>query len=228
MRLALLILPFAFASLWALENCAYEPAQEAFMRGDYKKALEYYDVCVANNQKASDAYLLRANTYRELNDSVRAFADYDKSIALAPKSYEIYAARAYAHKYFGDYQKAILDYDKALALNPSWSEIYYNRALIKAEIGDYDAAIDDLSVVIGRDSYRNYIYFYARGYIYAAKGDHHKAIADFTSAIAGNSNLRQAYECRAISYEITGDLENAKKDREIDDINAYIPCAAPW
>jgi tetratricopeptide (TPR) repeat protein len=212
----------AVISVWA--NCDRKSAQNAFWQGDYKKALVYYDACVADNPKSSEAYLARANTYRELNDSARAFADFDKAIALGASS-DIYAARAYTHKYFGDYQKAIDDYSKALELLPSWGDIYYERAIIKAKLGDDNAAIADLTQAINVMPNHNARSFYARGYISAIRGDHRQAIADFTRTIAVDASLREARECLALSYEVTGDLESAKKVRD-GDID-HRPCAAP-
>jgi tetratricopeptide (TPR) repeat protein len=178
-------------------------------KGDYDRAIADYTKAIEIEPKDTYAYRYRSEIYLERRDYDLAIADLGKLIELSPNDASPYMSRARAYKSKGDYDRAIAEYSKALEIDPSRGHIY--RGGVFNLTGDYDRAIADLTIGIenleklvsakqtkdpplGIDAFigalRRFnarwellLGYRERGDSYVAKGDHDRAIADYTKAV---------------------------------------------
>lgn len=88
-----------------------------------------------------------------------------------------------------DYVAAEADFNMALKENGSDANTYKNRGNVKFVTDRTDAAIEDYTMAIKLDRTVTAA-FTARGLMYEKKGDNQRAIADYRSALAAVSKLK--------------------------------------
>ena len=84
-----------------------------------KKSQDALKVCdeLVNNLKNSSAYILRARTYSELNQSENCLNDLDSGISVEPDNAQAWMARSDFYSVEGQKEKAIDDIKKAISLD---------------------------------------------------------------------------------------------------------------
>jgi tetratricopeptide (TPR) repeat protein len=122
--------------------------QEAANRGDYPTAITYYDQAIAANSGNAQAYLLRGNAYKELDDISQAISNYDQAIAIDPNLATAFNNRGLAYADMGDSARALLDFAEAIRLAPTFGLAFRNRAEIQAAAGNSAAAALDLQIYL--------------------------------------------------------------------------------
>lgn len=186
--------------------------------GDLGKAIECCNKAISIDFNTW-AYLVRANTYQDLNKYAQAIEDYTKVIENDSEPVivsDAYVNRGYLYDASGEHEWAIVDYTKAIELIPHKVEAYINRGASYSDIGDYPEAIVDLSKAIEIDP--NYALAYrSRGKNYGKLRDYMRAIDDFTKAIELNSQDEESYVIRGCYFATLGNYTSA-----IDDLTRAI------
>jgi tetratricopeptide (TPR) repeat protein len=145
------------------------------------------------------------------NDDLNAaVADYTKAIEINPKFAAALLNRATALSAQGLADKAISDYSKLIALEPEFVAGLLARGQLFEERGQLDTAIADYTRAI-KASKAGVAYF-CRAAAYAAKGDHTRAIKDYTAAIEKEPTSAIAYRERARAYQAQGRQQDAQVD----------------
>jgi tetratricopeptide (TPR) repeat protein len=75
--------------------------------------------------------------------------------------------------------------------------------------GAYDKAIEVCTGMISSPNRQAHLTYYHRGFAYSKKGQHDKAIADYTKAIELGPPNERIYQARASSYESTKEYDKA-------------------
>ena len=113
-----------------------------------------------------------------------------------------------------DFTAAIADYSWVTEHHPERTEAFVGRGVVFVEQREIDRALADFDRVAaaGAGKYESTALVY-RGWCYAAKGQHERAIADLSRAIE-NSVISEAwvYRTRARSYQEIGDPVKALAD----------------
>jgi tetratricopeptide (TPR) repeat protein len=78
--------------------------------------------------------------------------------------------------------------------------------------GEYDKAIDACTTMIKSSSGQTYANYFNRGFAYSKKGQHNKAIADYTKAIELAPKNERIYQARAYAYEGNKQYDKALVD----------------
>ena len=119
--------------------------------GILRNQLGQRDLAIASFTKAIeakgdfiDAYLNRANTYRDERRFDEALADYGSIIQLNPSIDKAYANRGILYQQRKSYKESVQDLTRAIELNPRYAYAFYARGVSNYKNGNADSACSDL------------------------------------------------------------------------------------
>jgi len=150
----------------------------------WKDAITLWDDMIRTHPNGSvDAYIGRADYYRQEKRLEDALADYDHALGMNAKLQKIWVTKGNVLADLGRNDSALVCYDRALALDPRFAEALNNRGGVEVRRGDVARGLGDLSRAIEinpayRDAYAN------RAAALAVSGEYEKAIADSRRALA--------------------------------------------
>ncbi len=172
---------------------AYDSLGGTYMnKGDYRKALQYYDKEIEINPRYPNAFYNRGVARADLRDYQQALADYQKTVELDPGYANAYYNGGNIFASFGNYQDSISCYRKAVQANPELIGAYNNMGNSYAAIGDYAQAIANFTKVMELDP--GYVNAYLmRGIAYRKLGDTQRAYADLEAAARLGEKHAQAF-----------------------------------
>jgi tetratricopeptide (TPR) repeat protein len=151
--------------------------------GNFKEAINDFDMAIKINPKHLYAYFNRANTSSIINNKQDAIDYYTKALAIDPKFHEALFFRANAYLELGDFENAIKDYTNAILLKPKFAMAYINRAIAYSKSSNlYEDALRDYTKAINIYPWYG-IAYYNRAVTYSYVGNFEKAIDDYTAAI---------------------------------------------
>ncbi len=100
-----------------------------------------------NDDRNTEAYLVRAKIYKKNLDYPSAINDISKNILIDPSNPDFYLERGTLYQEFNQHPNAINDYSKYITLRPDSSIGYFKRARSYEEIMTYDKAIADYNKI---------------------------------------------------------------------------------
>lgn len=160
--------------------------------GQFDQAIRDLDRAVALAGENGNYIAERGLAYNKKGDFDRAIADFDKKISLQPKDDTAFNGRGVAYLAKGDVDRALENFDKAVALNERNAEFHDNRGVVLARKGDIAAAVTEFDAAI--DWTRNdrkpefADYYVHRAEALGGKGEWHKALEDYQTALTLNPN----------------------------------------
>lgn len=118
-----------------------------FTSGQLAEALTYFNRALADQPKASVAYLYRARIYRELGDPKAAEHDLDLGKSYDDTVAELHLESGQLHYEAGDFQAAFQDFDKAVFhAGTDEPEPYRWRGLARRALHQDEAGQQDLNL----------------------------------------------------------------------------------
>lgn len=120
-----------------------ERGNEYYSRGDYVKALEFYNHAIQLNPQSAEIYNNRGNAYAALGQYEKAVQDLKKASILANNRAEIHNNLGSVYLLLKLYNEAMQEYTTAIELNPNYAEAYYNRSIIYYYQARYNEALPD-------------------------------------------------------------------------------------
>ena len=138
-------------------------------------ALKDLDVAISMKSDYVDAYIKRAEAYKDWNSIEgtavntdenayrrhKALEDCNKAIQLDPENVRARFARCDVYTLLGDFDAAISDADKAIDLKGG-SETYFRRAIVYVSKKDYIKAIADCKTAINLSNDKMFTDYYKR------------------------------------------------------------------
>ncbi len=128
-------------------NAYSKNAFKKYKLGDYKGAIENYNLALKMNPNDAESYSHRGATKAGLKKYQDAIADYDEAIKINPKSVEFYVNRGLLYASLGDYEKAIQDYNISIKINHKYDNAYFNRGVAHYKLGNKKAAVADSKIL---------------------------------------------------------------------------------
>jgi tetratricopeptide (TPR) repeat protein len=110
---------------------------------DAQGALDQCNEILKNDDRNTDAYLMRSKVYKKNLDYPSAINDISKNILIEPNNPDFYLARGQCYQEFNQHTNAINDFTKYISLNPNNPDAYFARAKSFEDIMSYDKAMDD-------------------------------------------------------------------------------------
>jgi tetratricopeptide (TPR) repeat protein len=155
-----------------------------YERGKYQDAISDFTkaINITDYVQRKEVYFYRGNTYKLINEPMKAIADFDKCIQIDESYSDAIADRGLAYYEMGQTEKALIDLKEAIRINPldslshqSVLRIYLLQKSYTLAIEEYDKAIES-----NPDLHYNYA---NRARIFTKIGKYKIAISDFRSAI---------------------------------------------
>ncbi len=178
---------------------------------DNKKSMSYADLAVRYDPFNARAYYLKGFNFLELGDTAMAISSYQTAVEQDPDFYDAYLELGLLYASM-DNDLAIQYYDNALSIRPGEFKVLYSKGLYYQEHELYNEAIQTYFEATKRFPNFKEAYFNL-GYVhmYYLKL-YREATLYFTDAIEVDPNYFQAYYNRGYSFELMGDVQNAKRD----------------
>jgi tetratricopeptide (TPR) repeat protein len=114
---------------------------------DAQGALDQCNEVLKNNDRNTDAYLMRSNVYKKNLDYPNAINDISKDILIDPENAYFYFERGKCYQEFNQHTNAINDFTKYISLKPDSASGYAARAMSYEGIMNYDKAIQDYNKI---------------------------------------------------------------------------------
>ncbi len=114
---------------------------------DSQGALDQCNEIIRNDDRNTDAYMMRSKVYKKNFDYPNAINDISKNIMIAPNNPDFYFARGQCYQEFNQHTNAINDFSKYISLKPDVPEAYFARAKSYEEIMNYDKAMEDYNKI---------------------------------------------------------------------------------
>lgn len=188
----------------------------SYNAGDYQIALTDCNKAVSLNPKYAYGHLCIGYIQWGLNNHEEAISAFTHTIKLDPNNKWAYAYRGELHYFYTENdQQAVDDLSEAIRLDSKWDEPYVYRGYAYIFLDDFQNATNDFEMVLSLTSDESYEgrAYRGLGIIYYDQGDYKNAIDNYTLAIQLlSSEIPGAYFYRGISYEKTGNKDEALKD----------------
>lgn len=211
--MAVLVLATALPSALAWDNAAqeyYQQGQDAFLRRELDKAVEYFTQAVQLDPRYIDAYNARGYTYVSMGQFDQAIADANQVLGMDPQNAYAYAMRAFAYYGLENTAQAMADVEYALQLDPNLAVAYNTRGALNLEFSPRQA-LADFTRAAELDPHFAGPFLNLGDYYYYA-GDYHKAVDYYTQAIQANSLDWRGYFLRGDAYSHLRDYSAAIAD----------------
>ncbi len=119
-------------------------AQEEYERGDYDKALKFYNDVIKLEPNLAEAYYGIGLTYYQKRDIEKAIENFRKARELKPELVEAYYQEALIWHLMGrdKLQDAVPLYQKALELRPEFREARINLGDVYEKLGMFKEAVE--------------------------------------------------------------------------------------
>jgi tetratricopeptide (TPR) repeat protein len=159
----IIVITLTVAILFSISGCknseiaAVERGYRWYQRGEYNKAIDTFSTALEANPTNKYALAGRGDSYAEIKEYEKAFADYDKGIESYPSWGALYYHRGVCWQesaeldgWYDEHKlaKALADYSKVIELDPETSAAYINRAFINKMMGNYVLALADYDIIL--------------------------------------------------------------------------------
>ncbi len=231
----------AKATNWNAYKLNFDNGYRMLNKGEYQKALEYFNKAIKNYSLEGAAYYNRGNAYSGLGKSKEAIKDYLKSMELDSEKGNQYAYNNIALEYegLGDYKNAIKYINLAIKAYPEDGLYFENRGSYNLELENYKQAEKDY--IKAGELYLKYKnrtrmyencpkiktlvhcqmdsdYYNELGIAQENLGDLQGALLNYNKAIEANYPKEEKYIYyynRGYIVEELGDYESACKDYKV-------------
>jgi tetratricopeptide (TPR) repeat protein len=196
-------------------------AELHFYLKEYDNTFKLLDKVASIDKNDARVWFMRGITYKDMGDTARAIKSLMEAVQIDENYYDAYLYLGILHAARKN-PLAVDFYKNALNVKPNSPEILYNLGLFYQETGNYDKAIQTYTMVTTQDlnpDDSQYLFlkhsFYNLGYVNLQYTHlYRQAIKYFTYAVSIDPMYVEAYYNRGYSYELLGDVINARKDYE--------------
>jgi tetratricopeptide (TPR) repeat protein len=177
----------------------------------YEKTFELIDKALELDKLNAKAYFMKGMTYKEMGDTAKAVKAFKTTIDQDPEYYHAFIELGLLYSI--KHNKLALEYfNSAIRLNPKSVEAYYALGMFCQENDKMNEALNAYTKIIQLEPKNKYAH-YNMGYIHLVYLKlYDMAIKHFTNAIKCDPNYAEAFYNRGYSYELLGDIGNARED----------------
>ncbi len=180
-------------------------------KGNYRQAIEDYNVALKINNQYDEALNNRANAYGMIGRNDLALEDFKQIITINPKFADAYYNRGYLYLSIIDLDKAINDFTKAIHIDPNMADAFNNRGVAFRLKEQYEKSLADFNQALKIN--QNFAEaYYNRGIIYNIHKQYISAIINFTEALKIKPQYTDAYFNRGVSFAFLGKYNDAIRD----------------
>jgi tetratricopeptide (TPR) repeat protein len=192
-------------------DAVYFMAEAKRLSGQYRDALDYYQIAVDVNGNFAPIYLGRARATLALNPKNDVIADLNRAITLDENFTEAYIERAHYYIRKNDFNSAKADMGYAITLNPTSPLIQLDMARLLLAAGENEAALSAAQKAKELDITMLEAYL-VLGMAYRATGQIDQAVDVLEVYTTYSPNNAEAFMVLGAAYFNRGDYETALKD----------------
>jgi tetratricopeptide (TPR) repeat protein len=219
----------------------FEEGVSACARGDYDRALSYFNSLLPPNSGGSisatlfpflhpgldnasgvpwaaserlplaNAFYYRGLAYQKKQEWDRAIADFTKALELEPQSTLALSDRGETYNMKDEPKRGLRDFDEIIRLKPKDANAYMLRADALRLMKQWDAALDAATTAIQLDPGSAFAY-HVRGQAYLGKKEYAKAARDFSESDRLDPNHPENMRARAETFSAQGDYTSALRE----------------
>ena len=181
---------------------------------DHKGSIDLVNKALRKDPNLAKGYYLKGWVYMELGDTATAISSYRTATEQDPQDYQSFLQLGLLSA--GKDDPLALQYlNTAIELRPFSVEAHYAKAMFAQEHGKDSLALETYARIMAIDS-NNALAPYNSGYVRMEHlNDPGRAKADFSKAIALNTNYYPAWYNRGVAMERTGQLDSAAANYQI-------------
>lgn len=157
---------------------------------------------------ATAALHYRLGAYAEAVRLLHALADGEQAVG----GRALLLMRGNASLLAGRHEEAVRDYTALLQSDPQPAEVHGNLGLAYAALGDHTAAAAEFEAALAYEHEDGTTLYLNRGVSQALRGEHEKAIADYSRVLRLDPRAAKAHMNRGVSRAALGDHERAIED----------------
>jgi tetratricopeptide (TPR) repeat protein len=120
---------------------------EMLIPANPQEAMNQCNEVLKNDDRNTDAYLMRSKVYKKNLDYPNAINDISKNILINPADPSFYLSRGICYQEFSQHTNAINDFSKYISIKPDDPEAYFARARSYEEILNFDKAVEDYNKI---------------------------------------------------------------------------------
>lgn len=120
---------------------------ELLIDSDPAEAMDQCSEVLKNDDRNTDAYIMRSRVYKKNLDYPNAINDISKIILIDPENASFYKIRGTYYQEFNQHTNAIADFSKYIAINAQDPEVFFLRAKSYEEIMNLEKAMEDYSKI---------------------------------------------------------------------------------
>ncbi|MCX6326205.1 MAG: caspase family protein [Bacteroidia bacterium] len=114
---------------------------------DAQGAMNQCNEVIKNDDRNTNAYLMRSKVYKKILDYPNAINDISKNIMIDPTNPVFYLFRGNCYQEFNQHTNAINDFSKYISLKADDPDAYFARAKSYEEILNFDKAMEDYNKI---------------------------------------------------------------------------------
>jgi protein O-mannosyl-transferase len=180
-------------------------------KGNYRQAIEDYNVALKINNQYGEALNNRANAYGMIGQNDSALLDFAQLITVNPKFADAYYNRGGLYLTIGDLDKAINDFTEAIKIDPNMADAFNNRGVAFRFKRQYEKSFADFNQALKLNKNFAEAYF-NMGMIFQTQKQYFPAIANFTEALRIKPAYIDALFSRGVAFAFLGKYEHAMED----------------
>jgi len=120
---------------------------------DPQEAMDQCNEVLKNDERNTEAYLVRSEVYKKNLDYPNAINDISKNILIDPDNPSFYFSRGQCYQEFNQHTNAINDFSKYISLKADNPKAYFARAKSYEEIMNYEKSIADYNKITELSKY---------------------------------------------------------------------------
>jgi protein O-mannosyl-transferase len=180
-------------------------------KGNYRQAIEDYNVALKINNQYGEAMNNRANAYGMIGQNDLALLDFAQLITVNPKFADAYYNRGGLYLTIGDLDKAINDFTEAIKIDPNMADAFNNRGVAFRLKRRYEKSFADFNQALKLNKNFAEAYF-NMGVIFQTHKQYFPAIANFTEALRIKPAYTDALFSRGMALASLGKYDQAMED----------------
>lgn len=149
------------ATNWNKYNIAFKNGLRHLNRGNYQKALDFYNEAIGIYNKDPGAYYNRGLANQELGNHLDAVDDFKKSMTMDGKMYKAntHYNIGWSYSELKDYDNALIHFNKAIEIKPKEGYFYAYKGDTLLELGKEEEACSNYlkSFELGYEEIKDYL-----------------------------------------------------------------------
>jgi protein O-mannosyl-transferase len=180
-------------------------------KGNYRQAVDDYNVALKINSQYKEALNNRANAYRMIGQNDLALKDFKQIITINPKFADAYYNRGLLYLEINHLDNALADFTTAINVDPNMADYFNNRGVALRLKGEYEKSFADFNQALKLNKNFAEAYF-NRGMIFQIHRRYFPAIVNYTEALRIKPTYADARFRRGTVFASLGKYDQAIKD----------------